>query len=267
MDADNNRVAVKSCYYEKTSTSSKSFCSVPPNILKEIACCAELEAHPNVIRMLAVQLHVDHADLVFELMECDLCAFLKKFKLSDLAVWSFTCQLMEGIKYIHSHSVMHRDLKPQNILLCEGGKILKIADFGLARFTHDSVKALSFDVVTLWYRAPELLLCESYNTQIDIWSAGCIVAEMSSSRYALLCLSSFVAVVIPFFSFFGRPLFTGKSVEEQLVRIFRIMGTPTKRSWPGVQLLKGYETLKKIPAFKGFMFCTVNCSAFFKQHL
>lgn len=128
-------------------------------------------------------------------------------------------QILKGIAFCHLNKVLHRDLKPQNILINTNGQ-LKLADFGLARSSAIPVSNVSNDVVTLWYRAPDVLLgSRAYSTSIDIWSAGCIMAEM----YA------------------RRPLFPGTTNEDQLVRIFRIMGTPSESTWPGISQYTGYR--------------------------
>ncbi|RMZ82129.1 hypothetical protein DV737_g2199, partial [Chaetothyriales sp. CBS 132003] len=115
--------------------------------------------------------------------------------------------------------VLHRDLKPQNLLINTKGQ-LKLADFGLARAFGIPVNTFSNEVVTLWYRAPDVLLgSRTYNTSIDIWSAGCIMAEMYT----------------------GRPLFPGTTNEDQLQKIFRLMGTPSERTWPGISQLPDYK--------------------------
>lgn len=98
---------------------------------------------------------------------------------------------------------------------------LKLADFGLARAFGIPVNTFSNEVVTLWYRAPDVLLgSRNYSTSIDIWSAGCIMAEM-------LC---------------GKPLFPGKNNEDQLVKIFKLRGTPTEQTWPHVSELPEYKS-------------------------
>ena len=128
-------------------------------------------------------------------------------------------QLLRGIAFCHDHRVLHRDLKPQNLLINKRGE-LKIADFGLARAYGIPVRSYSHEVVTLWYRAPDVLMgSRHYATSIDIWSVGCIFAEMSS----------------------GRPLFPGSTVQDQLLRIFKIKGTPTELVWPGVSQLPEYR--------------------------
>jgi serine/threonine protein kinase len=112
--------------------------------------------------------------------------------------------------YIHKLKILHRDLKPQNILV-NGEGVLKIIDFGLARDFGLPVKNFTSEVVTLWYRAPELLLgTQNYTTSIDMWSIGCIFAEMVTSK----------------------PLFAGISDADQLDKIFTVMGTPDEKTYP-----------------------------------
>lgn len=89
-------------------------------------------------------------------------------------------ELLNGIDFLHSHRIIHRDLKPSNLLISGQGQ-LKIADFGLAK-TYDFEMRLTQVVVTLWYRGPEILLSQPYNSKVDIWSAGCIIAEMYAKR-------------------------------------------------------------------------------------
>ena len=129
---------------------------------------------------------------------------------------------VSGLAFCHEHHVLHRDLKPQNLLINKAGE-LKLADFGLARAFGIPVRCYSSEVVTLWYRPPDVLFgAKIYNTSIDVWSAGCIFAEMANS---------------------GRPLFPGNDVDDQLRRIFKLLGSATEESWPGVA---------KYPEFKPF---------------
>lgn len=108
---------------------------------------------------------------------------------------------------------MHRDLKPQNLLISKDN-ILKIADFGLARASGIPVKGYTYEVVTLWYRPPDVLLgSQKYSDSIDIWSVGCIFGEMVNLR----------------------PLFPGQKEEDELMRIFKVFGTPNETTWPGVE--------------------------------
>jgi len=138
---------------------------------------------------------------------------------------SFTYQMIKGIVYCHNNKVLHRDMKPQNLLIC-GKKVLKLADFGLARASGIPVKNYTSEVVTLWYRPPDVLLGnQTYNSTIDMWSIGCIMAEMINANKS--------------------PLFPGKNEADQLQKIFKIMGTPIKEEWPELDNLPEYEKLKQ----------------------
>ncbi len=126
--------------------------------------------------------------------------------------------------------MLHRDLKPQNLLINREG-ILKLADFGLARAFGIPVKNFTHEVVTLWYRAPDVLMgSKNYSTSVDIWSVGCIFAEIVTHK----------------------PLFAGNNEEEQLAKIFSIRGTPSEEEWPGIKELPlfpqdGQQQYKPIP--------------------
>ncbi|KAH7705514.1 mitogen-activated protein kinase 1 [Aphelenchoides avenae] len=119
-------------------------------------------------------------------MESDLHKVLKKERLSSVDVSYVVYQLLRGLKYIHSAHVLHRDLKPLNLLVNDKRE-LKICDFGLARVadpTHDHTGFLTEYVATKWYRAPEVMLtAKGYTNAMDVWSVGCILAEMLSSPY------------------------------------------------------------------------------------
>ncbi|CAO2646147.1 Cyclin-dependent kinase 3 [Lemmus lemmus] len=133
---------------------------------------------------------------------------------------SYLSQLLQGLNFCHCHRVIHRDLKPQNLLINEFGAI-KLADFGLARAFGVPMRTYTHEVVTLWYRAPEILLgSKFYSTAVDLWSIGCIFAEMVT----------------------GKPLFPGDSEIDQLFQIFRILGTPSEATWPGVSQLPDYQS-------------------------
>lgn len=179
--------------------------------------------HENIVSLHDVIHTENKLMLVFEYMDKDLKKYMESRgdhgRLDHLTIKSFMQQLLRGIAFCHENRVLHRDLKPQNLLINSKGQ-LKLADFGLARAFGIPVNTFSNEVVTLWYRAPDVLLgSRTYNTSIDIWSAGCIMAEMYS----------------------GRPLFPGTTNEDQLLKIFRLMGTPSERSWPGITKFPEYK--------------------------
>jgi cyclin-dependent kinase len=158
---------------------------------------------------------------VFEYLDQDLKKYLDVCEGGiDLPiVKSFLYQLLTGVAYCHHHRVLHRDLKPQNLLINREGD-LKLADFGLARAFGIPVRSYTHEVVTLWYRAPDVLLgSRKYSTPVDIWSIGCIFAEMVN----------------------GTPLFTGTSEESQLEAIFRLLGTPDEATFPGISELPDWK--------------------------
>ncbi|KAF1615312.1 UNVERIFIED_CONTAM: Cyclin-dependent-like kinase 5, partial [Eudyptes pachyrhynchus] len=131
---------------------------------------------------------------------------------------SFMYQLLKGLAFCHSRNVLHRDLKPQNLLINRNGE-LKLADFGLARAFGIPVRCYSAEVVTLWYRPPDVLFgAKLYSTSIDMWSAGCIFAELANA---------------------GRPLFPGNDVDDQLKRIFRYPSGAEQ--WPAMAKLPDYK--------------------------
>jgi serine/threonine protein kinase len=196
----------------------------PSTAIREISLMKELK-HPNIVRLMDVIHTENKLTLVFEFMDQDLKKYMDTTArathgaLDVVAIRQFMFQLLRGIAYCHENRVLHRDLKPQNLLINKRGA-LKLGDFGLARAFGIPVNTFSNEVVTLWYRAPDVLLgSRMYSTSIDIWSAGCIMAEMYT----------------------GRPLFPGTTNEDQLQKIFRMMGTPTEQTWPNVSQLPEFK--------------------------
>ncbi|KAI6062235.1 Cyclin-dependent-like kinase 5 isoform X1 [Aix galericulata] len=281
---------------------------VPSSALREICLLKELK-HKNIVRLHDV-LHSDKKlTLVFEFCDQDLKKYFDSCNgdLDPEIVKSFMYQLLKGLAFCHSRNVLHRDLKPQNLLInrvSPGGGFcppgvplgsvwghlgqrgwgcltlelwpqngeLKLADFGLARAFGIPVRCYSAEVVTLWYRPPDVLFgAKLYSTSIDMWSAGCIFAELANA---------------------GRPLFPGNDVDDQLKRIFRypsgvrgdtggcgrsgtgpgargspgwglpstpepwpltaaaptLLGTPTEEQWPAMAKLPDYKPYPMYPA-------------------
>lgn len=194
----------------------------PSTAIREISLMKELD-HENIVTLYDVIHTENKLTLVFEYMDKDLKKYMENHgnqnALDLKIVKSFMFQLLKGIMFCHDNRVLHRDLKPQNLLINHKGE-LKVGDFGLARAFGIPFNTFSNEVVTLWYRAPDVLLgSRAYTTSIDIWSAGCIFAEMCT----------------------GKPLFPGTNNDDQLTKIFRIMGTPNERTWPGVSQYTNYK--------------------------
>lgn len=200
--------------------------------------------HPNIIKLegiitsrLSCSIY-----LVFEYMEHDLSGLCScpDIKFSESQVKCYMKQLLSGLEHCHSLGVMHRDIKGSNILISNEG-ILKIADFGLANFSNFGTKQpLTSRVVTLWYRPPELLLgATDYGPSVDLWSVGCVFAEI----------------------LLGKPLLQGRTEVEQLHKIFKLCGSPPDEYWkksrlPHATLFKPqqhynssfHETCKDLPS-------------------
>lgn len=177
--------------------------------------------HPNIVRLYDVVHTEQKLTLVFEFLDQDLKKYLDVCDSGlDIPILkSFLYQLLTGVAYCHHHRVLHRDLKPPNLLINREGQ-LKLADFGLARAFGIPVRSYTHEVVTLWYRAPDILMASrKYSTPVDIWSVGCIFAEMAN----------------------GRPLFAGTSESDQLDKIFRLLGSPTVNDYPGIVDLPEYS--------------------------
>jgi len=190
---------------------------VPATAIREISLLKELN-HPNVVRLYEIIHTENKLTLVFEYLDLDLKKYQTECggKVPKDMIKSFLYQLLKGLACCHSNRILHRDLKPQNLLINKKGE-LKLADFGLARATGIPVKNYSHEVVTLWYRPPDVLMGSThYTSTIDIWSTGCIFAEMVN----------------------GKPLFPGSSNQDELLRIFKVLGTPNEKVWAGVAELK-----------------------------
>ncbi|XP_035825776.1 cyclin-dependent kinase 11B [Aplysia californica] len=171
------------------------------------------------IQEIVVGSNMDKIYIVMDFVEHDLKSLMESMKNPFLVgeVKTLLRQLLRAVRHLHDNWILHRDLKTSNLLLSHRG-ILKVGDFGLAREYGSPLRHYTPVVVTLWYRAPELLLgCKEYSTHVDMWSVGCIFAE-------LLLM---------------KALWPGKSEIDQLNRIFKDLGTPTETIWPGMSELPG----------------------------
>ncbi|KAL3050239.1 serine/threonine-protein kinase ICK-like [Gymnodraco acuticeps] len=178
--------------------------------LREVKSLKKLN-HANVIKLKEVIRENDHLYFIFEYMKENLYQLMKdRTRLfPESAVRNIMFQILQGLAFIHKHGFFHRDMKPEN-LLCMGPELVKIADFGLAREIRSRPPYTDY-VSTRWYRAPEVLLrSTSYNSPIDQWAIGCIMAEL----YTL------------------RPLFPGSSEVDTIFKVCQVLGTPKKNDWP-----------------------------------
>eukprot|EP00484_Ammonia_sp_Unknown_P017639 CAMPEP_0197043142 /NCGR_PEP_ID=MMETSP1384-20130603/19424_1 /TAXON_ID=29189 /ORGANISM="Ammonia sp." /LENGTH=344 /DNA_ID=CAMNT_0042474389 /DNA_START=90 /DNA_END=1124 /DNA_ORIENTATION=- len=220
--------------------------------LREIALLKELSSGDNIVTFFdTLYCSKNRMYLLFEFVDNDLKQYMEKrvksketqrnsnhAYLSQDEIKCIMHQIMSGVAYCHSLHVFHRDLKPQNILIDEKTKQIKLADFGLARtfkYGYDyqrKGKLYTHEVITLWYRPCEILLdgnngnasgnnqCD-YSASIDIWSVACIFAEIAN---------------------YSQPLFRGDSEISQLFHIFKICGTPNQHSWPNVARFAHFQS-------------------------
>lgn len=216
-------------YAVKTLENTNDEDGINPTTLREISTLREL-IHPNIVRLLDIDLSNKKLKLLFEFMDYDLHKYMARHNVDNATVRSFMQQLLSGLTYCHRRRILHRDLKPQNILINTAG-VLKIADFGLVRAFSIPMPSYTDGVVTLWYRAPELLLGEiSYSTPIDVWSVGCIFVEMLTN---------------------GKPLFAKQSEIEQVTAIFEVCGSPTEQTWPGISQIRDFASYATYPGLGG----------------
>ncbi|KAK5112930.1 hypothetical protein LTR62_003752 [Meristemomyces frigidus] len=193
--------------------------------LREIKFLQELD-HPNIIKLHAVfSTKSQNLNLVLEhLPQGDLEQMIKEqsvqYSSADIKMWML--MLMRATYFCHMNNVLHRDIKPNNLLIAADGS-LKLADFGLARAMADPFQPMTYNTITIWYRPPELFFqAQHYGGAVDVWSCGCILAELISRDVM----------------FAARP-----DNEINMVKLIcEKVGTPTEDNWPGVSKLRGYVT-------------------------
>ncbi|KAL2229824.1 UNVERIFIED_CONTAM: putative serine/threonine-protein kinase [Sesamum indicum] len=228
-------VALKKVRFDNLEPESVRF------MAREILILRRLD-HPNVVKLqgLVTSRMSCSLYLVFDYMEHDLAGLASSpgIKFTEPQVKCYVHQLLSGLEHCHNRHVLHRDIKGSNLLIDDGG-VLKIADFGLAStFDPNNKQPMTSRVVTLWYRPPELLLgATDYGVGVDLWSAGCILAEL----------------------FAGKPIMTGRTEVEQLHRIFKLCGSPSEEYWkksklPHATIFKPQQAYKRCikETFKDF---------------
>ena len=182
--------------------------------LREVKSLKKLN-HPNVVKLKEVIRENDELFFVFEYMEGNLYEMMKAREkhFPENMIRNSMYQIFQGLAFMHKHGFFHRDIKPEN-LLCKGDTV-KLADFGLAREIRSRPPYTDY-VSTRWYRAPEVLMRSTvYNSPIDTWAIGCIMAEL----------------------FTLRPLFPGSSEADEIYKICSVLGSPTMRNWgEGIRL-------------------------------
>ncbi|XP_059628467.1 cell division control protein 2 homolog A-like [Cornus florida] len=195
-----------------------NFEGVAGSIIREISLLREMK-HSNIVRLLdvVVESGTNKVFLVFEYMDIDLKEFM--YTHSETAedphlIKRFLHQILSGLAYCHSYKIVHRDLKPQNLLINSSEKILKLADFGSARPVGVPLNKYTEGdgIATPAYMAPELFNRLKYSTEVDMWSVGCIFAEMCNQE----------------------PLFCASDEFGLIYKIFRLLGIPDKQTWPEV---------------------------------
>lgn len=218
---------------------------VPSSAIREVALLKELD-HPNIVKLIDVIYQPQKLILMFEYCDYDLRRYLhdNNNTLHPLEIRHIIAQILSAVEHCHSKKIIHRDLKLMNVLVKRrnggagggGGQFsskptfldttIKLGDFGLARSFAIPVRSFTKDAVTLWYRPPDLLLgSENYTTSVDLWSIGCIMAEL----------------------FNGEALFPGVSEDDQLRKIFEVVGMPNKMSWPELESLPKWKTWETQP--------------------
>lgn len=199
----------------------KSVSGFPLTSLREIQLLLELSSfnHKNIVQVREIVTSSDGTDIymVMEYAENDLQNLMqvRKVKWTLPQVKCLFRQLLHAISFLQKRWILHRDLKTSNLLLTKDG-ILKVCDLGMARKYGNPPKPMTNLVVTLWYRAPELLFgCSTYGPEVDDWSLGCILVELMTSNV----------------------LFPGKGEMNQINKIFKLLGSPSEEEWPGYSAL------------------------------
>lgn len=205
---------------------------IPSTALREIAILKKMK-HPNIVKIVDLSFSDKNIELCLEYCQFDLKKFMDYYK-DDSSIYNIRTiktimyQIIKATDFLHSHKILHRDLKPQNVLVTEGTLIAKLADFGLSRVYSIPIRPYTKEVLTLWYRSPEMMLgMSNYSTGLDIWSLGCMFGEF----------------------FMKRPMFMGDCEIDQLYKIMKVFGTFNENILPGYKSFPYFN--KEFPFWKG----------------
>lgn len=206
--SDGAKVAVK--FYKHDGKDGKKYIEIDYTSLREASILRDLQ-HENIVKLREIIFEQNSGfAMIFEYCPKDLRSYIKHLKdsmktISEKDLKQFSYQIIKGMDYLHANCILHRDLKPDNILLDENNNV-KLADFGLARQLSQPFREYSNTILTLYYRAPELLYGETkYSIGVDMWSIACTLAEL----------------------YLKEPLFNGCSEVDLLLRIHSILGDPS----------------------------------------
>ncbi|KAL4455702.1 hypothetical protein ABPG74_003112 [Tetrahymena malaccensis] len=206
----NKQVAIKKVKLDQEQE------GIPQSALREICILKDLSDHQNIVKLQDVIYQMDQGKLflIFEYVDYDLKKYMETMKyLTQHDIKLIMYQLLNGLNFCHQRRIIHRDIKPQNILIDKAGNV-KIADFGLAKTFQVPSKTLTHEVETLWYRPPEILLgVKAYSLAIDMWSIGCIFYELIEKK----------------------PLFMSDSEIDAIFKIFQLHGTPNPETFQGLE--------------------------------
>ena len=201
---------------------------IPASSIREIAVLKSLQ-HPNIVELRDVICDGPRLSLIFEFMNLDLKRYLDRARIKPDLLKSYAFQMICGVYFIHSRGIVHRNIRPENMLINTAG-LLKLCDFGTAVLYHKSLSSANDKVSMLWYRAPELLVdSPMYDFPIDMWSCGCVIAEMAR----------------------GAVIFAGDSPVDQLMKVCKLIGPPERDDWPEFYSLVDPEIQLPKPPFPG----------------
>ncbi|GMM48421.1 cyclin-dependent serine/threonine protein kinase [Pichia kluyveri] len=242
----NQLYAIKKFKSDSKDNQVLHYTGISQSAIREMSLCKEIN-HQNISTLKEIILENKSIYMVFEFAEYDLLQIIHYHSHPEIkpinksSLKSIMFQILQGLTFLHENWILHRDLKPANIMVTQNG-VIKIGDLGLARRFNNQLQTLYTGdkvVVTIWYRAPELLLgARHYTPAVDLWAVGCILAELLSLR----------------------PLFKGEETkmdnkkhmpfqENQLLKIMQILGTPTVNEWPTLNKYPEYHQLQRFTMF------------------